>query len=315
MGVAIFAQDITERKRAEDAIRESQERLSTILKTTNQGFWLVDNDTITLDVNNAMCEILGRAKGEIIGRKIYDFLDEESRSKVRKQEEMRRESKRSLYEVSLIRSDGKKVPCLVNASPLLDGDGAIIGSFGMFTDITERKVAEEAIRESRERLDTILKTTAQGFWLNDQDDNIMEVNEAMCEILGLAKEEIVGSNFFDFLDEKNREIVREQNRMRKKGIHSLYEISLIRADGQQVPCLMNASPLFDKDGNVVGSFGMTTNIAERKQMEEELRKNVDELERFSKVAYGREKKMIQLKQEINELMMQLGKAEKYKIVE
>ena len=50
-------------------------------------------------------------------------------------------------------------------------------------------------------------------------------------------------------------------------------------------------------------------------MEEELRRNVDELKRFSKVAYGREKKMIQLKQEINELMMQLGKAEKYKIVE
>jgi PAS domain S-box-containing protein len=308
-------EDITERKRAEEAIRESQERLSTILKTTNQGFWLVDKDTITLDVNNAMCEILGRAKGEIIGKKIYDFLDEESRSKVRKQEEMRRESKRSLYEVSLIRSNGKKVPCLVNASPLLDGDGAIIGSFGMFTDITERKVAEEAIRESRERLNNILKTTAQGFWLTDQDDNIMEVNKAMCKILGLGKEEIVGSNFFEFLDEKNREIVRKQNRMRKKGIHSLYEISLIRADGQQVPCLMNASPLFDKDGNVVGSFGMTTNIAERKQMEDELRRNVDELERFSKVAYGREKKMIQLKQEINELMMQLGKSEKYKIVE
>ncbi|MDH3828663.1 MAG: PAS domain S-box protein, partial [Desulfobacterales bacterium] len=181
-------------------------------------------------------------------------------------------------------------------------------------DITERKQAEEAIRESRERLNTILKTTAQGFFLNDQDDNIMEANEAMCEILGLGKEEIVGSNFFDFLDEKNREIVREQIRMRKKGIHSFYEISLMHADGQQVPCLMNASPLFDKDGNEVGSFGMTTNIAERKQMEEELRKNVDELERFSKVAYGREKKMIQLKQEINELMIRLGQDEKYKIV-
>jgi hypothetical protein len=78
---------------------------------------------------------------------------------------------------------------------------------------------------------------------------------------------------------------------------------------------MNASPLLDADGNVIGSFGMTTNIAERKQMEEELRKNVDELERFSKVAFGREKKMIQLKQEINELMIQLGQNEKYKIVQ
>jgi len=314
MGVAIFAQDISERKRAEVAIRESQERLSTILKTTNQGFWLVDNDTVTLDVNDAMCEILDRTKEDIIGRKIYEFIDEENRAKVREQEGMRSESKRSLYEVSLMRSDGKRVPCLVNASPLLDGDGDKIGSFGMFTDITERKMAEEVISESRERLDTILKTTAQGFWLNDQDDNIMEINDAMGEILGLATEEIIGSNFFNFLDEKNREIVREQNRLREKGIHSMYEVAITRSDGQLVPCLMNASPLLDEDGNVVGSFGMTTNIAERKQMEEELRRNVDELERFSKVAFGREKKMIQLKQEVNELMIQLGKVEKYKIV-
>ncbi|MGI9570992.1 MAG: PAS domain S-box protein, partial [Desulfobulbia bacterium] len=104
------------------------------------------------------------------------------------------------------------------------------------------------------------------------------------------------------------------NRLRKKGMHSMYEISILRSDGQQVPCLMNASPLLDADGNVVGSFGMTTNITERKQIEEELRQNVDELERFSKVAFGRETKMIQLKQEINELMIQLGKVEKYKIV-
>ncbi|MGD9150175.1 MAG: PAS domain S-box protein, partial [Desulfobacterales bacterium] len=303
MGVAIFAQDITERKRAEEAIRESQERLSTILKSTNQGFWLVDNNTVTLDVNDAMCEILGRAKEEIIGRKIYDFLDEENRAKVIKQEEARSESKRSLYEIYLTRADDKQVPCLVNASPLLDGEGDKIGSFGMFTDITERKLAEQAIQESRERLDTILKTTAQGFWLNDPEDNIMEVNEAMCEILNLSKEEVVGKNFFDFLDETNKEVVREQNRIRKKGQQSMYEISLMRPDGKQVPCLMNASPLLDKDGNVIGSFGMTTNIAERKQMEEALRQNVDELERFSKVAYGREKKMIELKQEVNELML------------
>jgi PAS domain S-box-containing protein len=314
MGIAIFAQDITGRKKAEEAIQESQERLSTILKTTNQGFWLVDNDTITLDVNDAMCEILGRSKEDIIDRKIYTFLDEENRAKVAKQEETRSESKRSLYEISLTRSDGKQVPCLVNASPLLDGNGNKIGSFGMFTDITERKLAEEAVHESRERLNTILKTTAQGFWLNDPEDNMMDVNEAMCKILGLTKEEVVGRNFFDFLDEQNKEIVREQNRIRKKGIHSMYEISLMRPDGQLVPILMNASPLLDKDGNVVGSFGMTTNITERKQMEEELRRNVDELERFSKVAFGREKKMIQLKQEINELMLQLGKVEKYKIV-
>jgi hypothetical protein len=65
---------------------------------------------------------------------------------------------------------------------------------------------------------------------------------------------------------------------------------------------------------VAGSFGMTTNITESKQMEEELRRNVDELEQFSKLAIGREIKMIQLKEKINELLGQLGQGEKYEIV-
>jgi PAS domain-containing protein len=86
-------------------------------------------------------------------------------------------------------------------------------------EVVERKRAEETVREtvrkSEQQLSMILQTTAQGFWLNDNDDKMMDVNEAMCEILDLPKEEIVGMNFFDFLDEKNREIVREQNRIRK----------------------------------------------------------------------------------------------------
>ena len=198
--------------------------------------------------------------------------------------------------------------------PVQDKEGAVMGVAIFAQDITERKQTEEAIRESQERLNTILKTTAQGFWLVDKEDNILDVNKATCEIIDLPKEEIVGQNFWDFLDEENRDIVREQNRIRKKGEQSIYEISLLRSDGTPIHCLNNAAPLFDKDGNVIGSFAMTTNITERKQMEEELRRKVDELERFSKVAFGREKKMIQLKQEVNELMCQLDKGEKYKIV-
>ncbi|MGD8722787.1 MAG: PAS domain S-box protein, partial [Desulfobacterales bacterium] len=251
-----------------------------------------------------------RTPEELIGTNRFDILPEDVR-----------ESRKAHFEKVLQTGEPEDFEDVLNETvfhqnyyPVHDKAGGLIGVAIFAQDVTERKQAEEAIRESQERLSTILKTTAQGFWLNDQNDNIMEVNEAMCRILDLTKEEVVGKNFFDFLDEKNKKIVHEQNRIHKKGIHGMYEISLMRPDGQQVPCLMNASSLIDKDDNVVGSFGMTTNIAERKQMEEELRRNVAELERFSKVAFGREKKMIQLKQEVNDLMLQLGKVEKYKIV-
>jgi PAS domain S-box-containing protein len=312
MGVAIFSQDITERKQAEEALRESEINMRTIFENSPLGMIHFSKDGTILDCNDMFVELMGSSREKLIGFNTpKQTKDETLRAAIIKA----LAGETAEYEGDYTSVTGNKTTSLrISFNPTEPG-ASPTEVIATLEDITERKRAEEAIRESQERLSTILKTTNQGFWLNDRDDNIMEVNEAMCEILGLLKEEVVGRNFFDFLDETNKNIVLEHNRIRKKGIHNTYEISLMRPDGQQIPCLMNASPLLDKDGNVVGSFGMTTNIAERKKMEEALRQNVDELERFSKVAFGREKKMIQLKQEINELMLQLGQGEKYKIVE
>ena len=75
--------DITERKRMEEALRDSEMRFRTILQTTNEGFWLIDNSASTLDVNPRMCAILGRDREEVLGRKIFDFVDEENRASLR----------------------------------------------------------------------------------------------------------------------------------------------------------------------------------------------------------------------------------------
>jgi polar amino acid transport system substrate-binding protein len=305
-----------ELKENQARLKKTEERFRGYFEHSQVGMTVTSQEKGWIEVNNQLQQMLGYSLDELRQMTWAELTHPDDLKEDLKNFEQMLAAEIDDYAMDkrFIRKDGEIVYTNMTVACVRNEDGAVQNILASMMDITERKQAEEAVRESRERLNTILKTTAQGFWLTDQDDNIMEVNDAMCEILGLPKDELVSRNFFDFLDEKNREIVREQNRLRKKGIHSLYEISLMRPGGQLVPCLMNASPLFDEDGNVVGSFGMTTNIAERKQMEEELRQNVDELERFSKVAFGREKKMIQLKQEINELMSQMGQAEKYKIV-
>jgi PAS domain S-box-containing protein len=311
IGVAVFAQDITERKQAEEALRESENNMRTIFENSPLGMIHFSKDGTILDCNDRFVALMGSTREKLIGFNTpQQTRDERLRAAVMKA----LAGATAEYEGDYTSVTGDKTVSLRIVFNPTEPGASPTEVIATLEDITERKRAEEAIRESREKLDTILKTTAQGFWLNDQDDFMLEVNDAMCEILGRPKEEIVGRNFFDFLNEESREIVREQNRIRKQGIHSLYEISLTQPNGQLVPCLMNASPLLDKNGNVVGSFGMTTNIAKRKQMEETLRQKVDELERFSKVAYGRERKMIQLKAEINELRIQVGQGKKYTIV-
>ena len=273
MGVAIFAQDITERKMDEKAIMERDQQLTAILDHTFGLIGLMKPGGTIIRTNKAALEMGGISETDIIGQAFWKgpWWSHSKELQTWLQEAIKRAAGGEFIreETTHPGPEGEIHFVDFSISPIKDNEGNVILLVPEGYDITDKKKAEEAIRESRELLDTILKTTAQGFWLNDPDDNMMEVNEAMCEILGLAKEEVIGSNFFNFLDEENKEIVRQQNLMRKKGTHSLYEISIMRSDGQQVPCLMNASPLLDKDGNVVGSFGMTTNIAERKQMEQE----------------------------------------------
>ncbi len=139
--------DITERKMIEQSLRESDLRFQTILETANEGFWLIDSHTRTLEVNPRMCEILGRGREEILGRKIFDFVDTQNKAIFAHQIGQRALGESASYEIALSRPDDTPVYCNFNVTPFLDGAGQRVGSFAMVTDITARKLAENRLRE------------------------------------------------------------------------------------------------------------------------------------------------------------------------
>src|SRR5208337_2048442 len=125
--------------------------------------WLIDNDTVTTDLNPRMCAILGRNREEVFGRKIYDFVDSENKAVFEQQIRLRAQGEAGTYEIALSRPDGSNVFCLFNSTPLFDGSRSKVGSFAMVTDITKRKQAEEALLESENKFKSFAEQALAGI--------------------------------------------------------------------------------------------------------------------------------------------------------
>lgn len=116
-------------------------------------------------------------------------------------------------------------------------------------------------RELETRLRTLFDTANEGIWIIDQDGRTTDLNPALASILDLPREAVLGQTIFDFVDEANAAIFREQIERRRTGETGSYEIALLRPDRSPVVCLFNASPLFDANGKPVGSFAMVANLS------------------------------------------------------
>jgi len=138
--------DITERKRADDALRESENKFRMLIENTSEGLLQVDNDDRAQFVNDRFCEMVGYAADELMNENWTEtLLDDDGRELIRQANERRRKGFSDRYEIKLRKKSGEFFWVNVGGAPMIDGDGKIVGSLGVFTDITERKSAEEQL--------------------------------------------------------------------------------------------------------------------------------------------------------------------------
>ena len=262
--------DVTERKQAEESLRESAEKYRTLLETTSEGCWLLNSELETIEVNAALCKMLGYSQDEMLGKTPFDFVDDENRKVFIEQTSKISTTLHRSYEITLKKKNGENFNTYFNATTIRDKSGKVQGAFAFITDITEKKRAEEALRKSEDQYRNIFKNIQDVYYEVTLDGIIIEASPSIEDVSLYKREEIIGKSLSDiYVDPQNRdEFLKELLKNRKV---TGYEIILQDKDGSQSYCSITAKLVSDKHGEPVKVIGSLHNINERKRMEESLR--------------------------------------------
>ena len=278
--VNIYGFDISDQKELEGKLRESENKYRNIVETSVEGIWIFNAVSETTYVNEKMAEMLGYNREEIIGKFIWDFAYEEDKGIFQVKLANRKQGIDEVYELKLLRKDGSPLWVSVSAKGFFDDAGKFEGSVGMFTDITERKRAEQELRESEERFRSAFDDSAVAMALVGPDASLLKVNDAFCQLLGLEKSEMESLTFLDFTypDDIGPSILAHKAVINRNKPFLWIEKRYIRKDGRVIWCEVSSSPVLDSKGCPIYTVAHVQDITERKEAEEALKKAHDTLE-------------------------------------
>lgn len=267
--------EVTERKRMEEALRETEEEKSTFLEEAPVSIIHADLEGRITYVNKRFELESGYPREEIIGKNGLQlgWLSADTTKYLTERMGARlRGDPAKHWETKFKCKDGRSIWIELEGK-VLARSGVAIGFQIIATNITERKQAEKALRQSEERYRTILEETGDGYFETELAGNFTFVNDAQTRLLGYSREELIGTNFRTFTPQERVKIVLEAyNRMYKTGepLRNFVD-EVIKKDGSRGFAETSAFPIRNDRGEIVGFRGVRRDITGRKQMEEALR--------------------------------------------
>ena len=255
-----------ERKRAEEALRESEECFRTTFEDASTGIALIANDGYFLKVNKTLCRILGYSEEELLGKTWVEITEPDDLDGCFDWLKRVKAGEQSVYEKRFIHKLGHLLWVMVSSSAVRDSQDQIRYYISLFQDITKRKQVEEALLKSEEKYRGIFENIQDVYYETNIDGTILEVSPSIESISQYKRKDLVGKSLYDIYTypEQRDELLRLL--LDKGKVHD-FEINLTDKDGSQHPCTINTLLLRDEQGNPIKLIGSLRDISERKQAE------------------------------------------------
>ncbi len=269
---------IKEVDRAEEQTRIAYQEMNQIFQTAADGMRIIDRNFNVLRMNDTFASLASIDKNKTIGEKCYKmFHGMHCKTEMCSLKRILDGNDRIEFESIRERSDGTLIPCIVTATPFKNPAGDILGIVEDFKDITERKRAEESLRENEEKLDAMLKAIGDHMSMLDKDLNIIWANDIAKKIFG---DDIIGKKCYTVYHKRDKPCepypCLTLKAFRDGKVHE-HETSVIDRNGNILyyQCTANVA-LRDKEGNPTAVIEVSRDITERKKAEEALKVSENE---------------------------------------
>jgi PAS domain S-box-containing protein len=272
-------------KRAEEALLESERKTRAILDQTFQFIGLMEPDGTLIDANRSALKFGGIDESDVLGKPFWETPwwthSQEQQEKLRDGISKAATGEFIRFEANHPGPDGSTHYVDCSLKPVKDETGNVVFIIPEGRDVTERKRAEDELRESEERYRNILKNIEDAYYEIDLAGNFTFFNDSLCRLLGYSKEELMGMNYRQGMAEKDsKDAFKAFNKVYTTGkAANRYEMELIRKDRSKRYTEASISLIKGSEGKPLGFRGIVRDITRRKKAEDALRKARAELER------------------------------------
>jgi PAS domain S-box-containing protein len=271
IGASNVARDVSERKRIEGALRESEERFRAIVETTPECVKLVTADGTLLHMNSPGLQMVGaRSAGEVVGKNVYDLIAPEDRERFKGFNESICHGEQGSLQFDIIGLEGKRRHMETHAAPLRNPDETVV-HLAVTTDISERKHAEELLRTSEERFRALVNASSDVVYRMSPDWSEMRELDGKNFIADMGKPRKDWLNEYIHPDDQAIVLRTIREAVRTKSMFQL-EHRVRRTDGTVGWTNSRAVPLLNVNGEIAEWFGAASDVTARKEAEENFRK-------------------------------------------